>query len=123
MRGVHIPGVNSPYHAYLVIDRSRRLLRTVRGMCSCQGYKTFSCSTQLSMMFKLLINIKIAKINDILRFETSMPIHVIYPANKCILTFISRINFTLRRVEIEKKFYNLGVRVQPSWGGGGEGFA
>ena len=29
-----------------------------------RGYKTFSCSTQLSMKFKLLINIKIAKINE-----------------------------------------------------------
>ena len=38
-----------------------------------RGYKTFSCSTQLSMKFILLINVKM-------------------PTTVCILTFISRIN-------------------------------
>ena len=43
--------------------------------------KLFSCSTQLSMKFKMLINIEIAKIHGIFRFnllETA-----IYPADKC----------------------------------------
>ena len=31
--------------------------------------KTFSCSTQLSMKFKMLINIDIAKIDGIFRFN------------------------------------------------------
>ena len=47
-----------------------------------RGYKFFSCSTQLSMKFKMLINIEIAKIDGIFRFnllETA-----IYPANKCL---------------------------------------
>ena len=43
--------------------------------------KLFSCSIQLSMKFKIVINIKMAKINGIFRFKPSKP--VIYPANKC----------------------------------------
>ena len=39
--------------------------------------KHFSCSTQLSMEFKLLINIEITRINGIFRFQSSKP--VIYP--------------------------------------------
>ena len=42
--------------------------------------KLFSCSTQLSMKFKMLINIEIAKIYGIFRFNSLKP--VIYPANK-----------------------------------------
>ena len=41
--------------------------------------KLFSCSTQLSMKFKLLINIEIAKIIGIFRVISSKP--VIYAAN------------------------------------------
>ena len=44
--------------------------------------KLFSYSTQLSMKFILLINIKIAKINETLRFKSSKLI--IHPANKCL---------------------------------------
>ena len=43
--------------------------------------KLFSCSTQLSMKFKMLINIKIAKNNGNFRFRSQKP--AIYPANKC----------------------------------------
>ena len=43
--------------------------------------KLFSCSTQLSMKFKMLINIEIAKIYGIFRLKSPKP--VIYPANKC----------------------------------------
>ena len=32
--------------------------------------KLFSCTTQLGMKFKLLINVKIAKINGIFRFKS-----------------------------------------------------
>ena len=42
--------------------------------------KLFPCSTQLSMKFKLLINIEVAKIEGIFRCESLKP--VIYPANK-----------------------------------------
>ena len=45
------------------------------------GYKTFSCSTQLSVIFKLLINTEIAQINRNFWFRSPKP--VIYPANKC----------------------------------------
>ena len=46
-----------------------------------RGYKTFSGSIQLSMKFKMLINIEIAKIHGIFRFNLLKP--AIYPANKC----------------------------------------
>ena len=43
--------------------------------------KLFSCSTQLSMKFKMLIDIEIAKFYGIFRFN-SLKLAV-YPANKC----------------------------------------
>ena len=73
--------------------------------------KLFSCSTQLSMKFYILINIKIAKVNGIFRFKSPKP--VIYPAHKMltivgILTFMSMINCMLSRVEHEKSFITSG---------------
>ena len=43
--------------------------------------KLLSCSTQLSMKFKMLINIEIAKIYGIFMFNSLKP--AIYPAHKC----------------------------------------
>ena len=43
--------------------------------------KLFSCSTQLSMKFKLLINVEIVKISGKFRFKSQKL--VIYPADKC----------------------------------------
>ena len=43
--------------------------------------KLFSCSPQLSMKFKQLINIEIAKITGIVKFK--FPKQVIYLASKC----------------------------------------
>ena len=43
--------------------------------------KLFSCSTQLSMKVKMLINTKIAKIKVNFMVKSQKP--VIYPANKC----------------------------------------
>ena len=74
-----------------------------------QGYKTFSCSTQLSMEFVLLINVKMQTIDGILTFfsrindwlfsfltqlsmEFILLINVRMPTIVGILTFISRIN-------------------------------
>ena len=42
----------------------------------------FSCSTQLSIKFKLLINIEIVTISGKFRLKSKNP--VIYPANKCL---------------------------------------
>ena len=43
---------------------------SIAGYHGNRGYKTFfSCSTQLSMKFKMLIDIERAKINGIFRFE------------------------------------------------------
>ena len=47
-------------------------------MSELRDYRTFSCSIQLSMKFKLLINIEIFKINKIFRLKTTKP--VIYSA-------------------------------------------
>ena len=41
----------------------------------------FSCSAQLSMKFKMLINIEIAGVDGTFGFESPKP--VICPANKC----------------------------------------
>ena len=46
-----------------------------------EAIKLFSCSTQLNTKFELLINMKIPKVNEILRFKSSKSI--IYPADKC----------------------------------------
>ena len=61
--------------------------------------KLFSCSTQLSTKFQLLINLKYRQIKKFLGKSFR---HCIYHANKCkmpttvgILTFMSRINFVL----------------------------
>ena len=51
-----------------------------------QGYKTFSCSTQLSMKFILLINVKM-------------------PTIVGILTFISMINTTYVRLKQETSLF------------------
>ena len=58
----------------------------------------FSCSTQLSMKFQMLIKGEIMKNNDISSFKTLR--YCIYHANKMktivgILTFMSRMNFLL----------------------------
>ena len=52
-----------------------------RGISGAEVIKLFSCSTQLSMKFKMLIDIEIAKIDGIFRFN-SLKL-AIYPANKC----------------------------------------
>ena len=68
-----------------------------------EAIKHFSSSAQLSMKFQLLINVEIVKIIGKFRFKYHKV--VIYPANKInvkmptivgILTFMSRINFSLR---------------------------
>ena len=68
------------------------------------------------MIFKLLINIRIASINRISRFESARPVNILLMNVKMstidsILTFMSRINFMLSCVEHEKKFYKLVARL------------
>ena len=55
--------------------------RTHTGIPGPEVIKLFSCSTQLRMKFKLLINTETAKINENFRFQSQKP--VVYPANKC----------------------------------------
>ena len=64
------------------VDRSSSVLYSPVGLPTWfRDYKSVSCSNQLSIKFKLLINIEIVKINVIFMFESLEP--VIYPANKC----------------------------------------
>ena len=55
--------------------------------------KLFSCSTQLNMKYKLLINIEIASIDRNFMFKSPKP--GIYPTIVGILTFLSKVNFLL----------------------------
>ena len=73
-----------------------------------RGYKTFSCSTQLSMNFHLLIKPKIPT-TEIFFFALSLSdvvfivlVNVKMPTIVGILIFMSRINFVLSWVEHEK---------------------
>ena len=68
------------------------------------GYTTFSCSTQLSTKFQLLIKLKYRKIKKFLALRLSdvifiMLINVKMPTVVGILTFMNRINVVLSRVE------------------------
>ena len=60
-----------------------------------QGYKTFSSSAQLSMKFQLLINVEIVKISGKFRFKTQKISNLSCSTIVGILTFTSRINFSL----------------------------
>ena len=83
-----------------------------------RGYKTFSCSSQLSMKFFMLINLRLVTIAN--SFLLNIAEHENFSANKyenanfCwqptfvgIFIFIRRENFMLSWVEHEKKFFNL----------------
>ena len=65
-----------------------------------EDIQLFSCSTQLSINFQLLINTKMLKYTDLLAFKLSdvvfiLLINVKMPTSVGILTFMSRINFVL----------------------------
>ena len=69
--------------------------------------KLFSCSTQLSTKIQLLINLKYRQIKKFLALSLSVVVfilllNVIMPTIIFILTFMSRINFMLSRVEYEQ---------------------
>ena len=64
------------------------------------GYKTFSCSTQLSKKFQFLIKLKYREIKKFLALNLSDPVFILLinvkvPTIVGILTFMSRINFVL----------------------------
>ena len=74
----------------------------------------FSCSTQLSTKFQLLIKTKIQTNEEVSCFNLSdvvfiMLINVKMPTIVGILTFLSMINFVLSYVEHEKSFITLGA--------------
>ena len=78
-----------------------------------RGYKTLSCSTQLSAKFQLLIKLKYRQINKFLALNLPdvvfiMLINVKMPTIVGILIFISWINFVLSRVEYDKSNITLG---------------
>ena len=73
--------------------------------------KLFSCSTQLSMKFLMLISINISRNSAFFSGSDKprMPFFLLINVKVGILTFMSMKNFMLSRVEHEK-FYNLGAR-------------
>ena len=76
--------------------------------------KLFSCSTQQSKKFQLLIKTKIPTNEEVSCFKPLrgwfiMLLNVKMPTIVGILTFMSKIYFVLSWVEHEKKLYNLGV--------------
>ena len=62
---------------------ARLVLEATRGTDGCflVSYKTFFILSSTEQKFKMLINIEIAKIDGIFRFNSLEP--AIYPANKC----------------------------------------
>ena len=74
--------------------------------------KLFSCSTQLSTKFQLLIKLKCRQMKKFLAVSLSDDVFIILinikmPTIVGILTFMSRIQLVLSCVEYEKKLYNL----------------
>ena len=79
-----------------------------------RGFKPFSCSTQLSMKFQVLITTKLIKKYRLFLYSNSQI--CIYQAKLCsnanifgILTFMSKINFMLSCIEHENGFITLGL--------------
>ena len=77
------------------------------------GYKTFLYSTQMSMKFILLINVKMPTIVGILTFTSMINKHLRTLKQDTslfagILVFISSWNFVLSWVEYEKSFITSG---------------
>ena len=75
--------------------------------------KLFSCSTQLSIKFEMLISVKNIKKFSFFQAQISLEsifllINVKMPTTVGILTFISRKNFMLSGVEHEKSFITSG---------------
>ena len=82
-------------------------------MSRLRDYKLFSCSTQLSTKFQLLIKNEIPTNKKFLALSISdvifiMLINVKMPTIVGILTFMSRINFVLSLVEHGKSFLTSG---------------
>ena len=75
--------------------------------------KLFSCSTQLSMKFVLLINLKLLTnansfLLNVAKHENSLLINMKMPTIVRIFIFISRENFMCSWVEHEKSFISSG---------------
>ena len=83
------------------------------GRSSPKVIKLFSCSTQLSMKFSLLIDMKMPTISYLLaeKFSCSAMFSKKEFAIVSSFRLISRANFVLSWIEHEKKFYNLGAGV------------
>ena len=77
--------------------------------------KLFSCSTQLSIKFQVLIKLKYRKIKKFFALSLSdivfaMLVNVKMPTIVGILSFMSRINLCSAELSM-KKFYNFGARL------------
>ena len=100
--------MNQDHTAPLGQSITMELIKTVKSlvcnvvvcMTGLKDIKQFSCSTQLSMKFQLLIKTKMSKYIDSSCFQLSdvvfiMLINVEMPTTVCIFTFMSMINFML----------------------------
>ena len=85
------------YGIHLTLDIGHQPFQLVNDLPGPEGIKLFSCSTQLSMKFKLLIRIKISRNSAFLgsykpRLLFFLLINVKIPTIVGILTFMSRKN-------------------------------
>ena len=84
-----------------------------------RDYKTFSCSTELSIKFIMLTNTKLPTIVDILTFISWLEQHLrAWKHEQCsivsVIVFMCVCNFYSQLSWAWKRFFNLGTRVQKS---------
>ena len=92
--GSYQPGVYVPLKALFLVFPGTEVI------------KHFSCSTQLSMKFQLLMNVETTKISGKFMFRSAMP--VVYSADKCWhFTIYELDKFQPQLSRTWNKFYNL----------------
>ena len=72
MRGVHIPGVNNPHHSFLIVDRSRRLLKTVSLLVNVR----LGAELWIKKGF-ILIALRKPKLNGVLAFLSAVGLNIL----------------------------------------------
>ena len=107
------------YFTIRLVVRNFVMLKPTKKLLKIQRYlalrlKLFSCSTQLSTKFQLLVNTKYRQIKKFPALSLSgvvfiMLINVKMPTIVDILTFMSRIKLHAQLSWVWKKLYNLGA--------------
>ena len=101
--------LNAPTNKYIDMDQSKSKTVPLR----LEVNKLFSCSTQLCMVFKLVIKLKCRKLKAFLAFKLSdvvfiKPINVKLPTIVGILALNSMLNYA--QLSGVCNFYNLDAR-------------